>query len=390
MASRMSNIRGLATNSRSRAVLVIVGVILLFITVWGVLSLGKSSKNQVPGAANVPRPPMVQPIPGTSTDPQYRGTVEQANEAGAREAEATGRSHVPILPSSNKTPQASDPFGIPPPQSAPIIPVPPPATARPAPATLAPQVPRQPTQEESAAARGAYAKAERQVLGYLALWKPALGTQEFNYVGVENKAPAEAAAAPAAAGSTPAAAAGPLMVRAGTVIPALMITPLNSDSPGPVLADIVSGPLKGGRVIGNFQASEDQIVVRFQTLSMPGHGKSYRIDAFAVGTDMQAGLATDINHHYFKRFGLTAAAAFVRGYGQAIGRQNTTITTGPFGSTVAYGELSSSQVNKAALGEVGSSIGQQLTREANVRPTIKAEGQDGGALSIGLLFLSDF
>lgn len=456
--SAIQNTKVVMENPRSRMFFIVVVVVVIVLLVVGYMNWHKAPKADPTAGATAPRAPSVHTTPGISDSAPYQDLVHTANEGGAAAAHQNDVSgtgaHVPILNSNN----------VPPPPPVPSIS--PPANA---PGTTVVAPPSQPTMrtapppvarpQDTQARDAAYKKAEKQVLGYMALWTPKAGTTEFNYVG---KLPKDAegrdvsasqygpgqygsgqpyagqggyavagagpgVSVPGTSGSltvgNPAAisagggamgtdnganrsasvagasrsgntgttgSSGPVYVRAGTVVPALLLTPINSDAPGPVLAEITSGPFKGARLIGSFQATENQVVVAFRTLSMPGQPKSLRVDAFAVSADYHAGLSTDVNHHYLKRFGLTAAAAFVQGYGEAVSRQGSTTVVGPFGSTTSYGQLSPSQVNKAALGRVGEQLGSQLSQEASVRPTIKVEGQDGGSVPIGLLFMSDF
>lgn len=410
MASTRQNIQVALKNPRARVGIIICAIVVALMVAYAMFQI-RTPTPATGGAsgARLPPPPVTDPVPGRSNNADYTILVQQDNERKRQEAIKLGQGHVPTIvgnPESNYT----IPVGAvppPPPASFPA-PVTPPVTTQQPPARQDPPV-RQAAPQVSAAQRDAYKKAEKQVLGYMALWEPRAGMQEFAYVGEE----AEPASVPAggtqaapnnrpgvpsqgqvavsgASGQGTRADGSSLMVRAGTVVPSILVTPINSDAPGPVVADIVSGPLAGARVLGSYQANDQQLVVRFDKLSMPGHPQTYAIDAFAVGTDMSSGLATDVNNHYFRRFGLTAAAAFIQGYGRAVGRQNTTVTNGPFGSVVTQGELDSGQIKSAALGDVGTALGQQIAREANIKPTIRAEGQDGRGLPIGLLFMNDF
>ena len=64
---------------------------------------------------------------------------------------------------------------------------------------------------------------------------------------------------------------GDIYIKTGDILFAVLETSVNTDEPGPILATIVSGKLKGSKIIGSFTlpSNADQIVITFNTLSMP-------------------------------------------------------------------------------------------------------------------------
>ncbi len=145
------------------------------------------------------------------------------------------------------------------------------------------------------------------------------GPQEFQTFRVSESAfseppEAEAAAQAAAAGRQ---APGPAIIEAGTVNYGVLLTEANSLVPGPILASIASGPLRGGRAIGSFQATEDYLVISFDRIILDG--QEYDVDAVALDPDTTlAGVATSVDRKYFQRIILPAAAAFLAGTAEAI------------------------------------------------------------------------
>ena len=118
-----------------------------------------------------------------------------------------------------------------------------------------------------------------------------------------------------------------IMLNAGTIEYAQLLLEANTDAPGPVLAQIVTGPFNGGRAIGTFTNTDNYLVLNFHTLVKDSI--NYPINAVAVDpTTTLPGLVTEIDHRYFKRVILPAAARFVEGMGQAIADSgsNTTVT----------------------------------------------------------------
>ncbi|MCM2344219.1 MAG: type IV secretion protein DotG [Alphaproteobacteria bacterium] len=146
----------------------------------------------------------------------------------------------------------------------------------------------------------------------------------------------KAAAAAAAAGVGQAPLLLDILQPAGTIEYAQLITEANSDAPGPVLAQIMSGPLKGARLLGSFEVQERYLTLSFSTVVV--EGVSYSADAIALDpSSANPGIVTEIDQRYFSRIILPAAAAFVEGMGSAIAETGTTSVT-VTGETVAQEE----------------------------------------------------
>lgn len=182
---------------------------------------------------------------------------------------------------------------------------------------------------------------------------------------------------------------GASFIKAGTVIPAELITAINSDEPGPVMARVSTGPLKGASLIGEITHSNQAVVLRFSRITMEDQDRSFNINAFAVDTSTyRTFLASDVDNHYFLRYGLRLAAAFVEGYGDAIASSGATTTTSPFGSTTSVlGDYSHSQIMKMSAGKLGQQLGREIDASTNgIKPTVTVDG----GLPIGVLFVADF
>jgi len=189
--------------------------------------------------------------------------------------------------------------------------------------------------------------------------------------------------------NTNAAQAEPL-VKAGTILNAILETAVNSNEPSPVLAKIISGPLKGTRLIGSVQTVGEKVVLQFSVANIPAFSSSSRISAVAVNPETaRTALASDVDHHYFRRYGILLASSFLSGWAQAIQQNNETTTIGPFGNviTVPNGNLSSKDINRQALGNVGTEISQEVRQQnQNLKPTITVDS----GIAIGILTMEDF
>lgn len=172
---------------------------------------------------------------------------------------------------------------------------------------------------------------------------------------------------------------------AGTIEYAQLITEANSDAPGPVLAQVMSGPLRGSRILGSFQAQENYLVLTFKTVVI--EGVSYPVDAVALDpSSANPGIVTEIDQRYFKRVILPAAAAFVEGMGKAIAESGST-SVSVSGETVVQTEeeLDTRQELLKGVEEGASKVSEFLDKDASeTKPLIKVHA----GTAVGILFLS--
>ncbi len=172
---------------------------------------------------------------------------------------------------------------------------------------------------------------------------------------------------------------------AGTIEYAQLITEANSDAPGPVLAQIMSGPLRGSRILGSFKTEEEYLVLTFRTVVVDGI--SYPLDAVALDpSSANPGIVTEIDQRYFRRVILPAAAAFVEGMGRAIAESGST-NVSVSGETVVQSEekLDTRQELLKGVEEGASKVSEFLDNDASqIKPLIKVHA----GTAVGLLFLS--
>lgn len=117
-----------------------------------------------------------------------------------------------------------------------------------------------------------------------------------------------------------------ILLPAGTIEYAQLITEANTDVPGPILAEVVTGPFKGARLIGSFSETYNYLTLNFNTIVLDG--VDYSANAVAIDPDTTLpGVVTDINRRYFKRVVLPVAAEFISGFASAISESGTTTVT---------------------------------------------------------------
>lgn len=156
-----------------------------------------------------------------------------------------------------------------------------------------------------------------------------------------------------------------ILLPAGEILYGQLITEANSDIPGPVLAQIASGPFRGAKILGDFKVQSELITLNFNMLVYKG--ESLPISAVAVDPNTTLpGMATEVDHRYFKRIILPAAAAFVEGMSSAIaesGRTSVTVS----GETVVEQEDETDNDQEVASGieEAGKELGDILDEIAD-------------------------
>lgn len=156
-----------------------------------------------------------------------------------------------------------------------------------------------------------------------------------------------------------------IIIPAGTIEYGQLLIEANTDAPGPVMAQIVSGPLKGGRVIGAFQSTDYYLTLQFSTVVIDGI--NYPVQAVAIDPNTTLpGVITEIDERYFKRIILPMAAEFVTGFADAISESGTT-TIVISGDTVSQSESDKNSQQEVASGisEAGEALSDILNEEAD-------------------------
>lgn len=218
--------------------------------------------------------------------------------------------------------------------------------------------------------------------------------------GIETTKPATTTATgtPGAAGTTTTttttgqALTGPPIIKAGTILFAVLDTTVNSDYPdSPVMATIVDGKYKGAKLLGKLTTTKsvtgqmDRISLNFTLMNMDEWEKGKSVTAYAIDPDTaRTVLASDVDYHYMQRFGAMMATSFLQGYAQAITNEGTS-TTGIFGTSTSHPELSPTDKLAVALGQMGQTLGTATQNYINRPPTVVVDSGVG----LGILFMSD-
>ncbi len=185
------------------------------------------------------------------------------------------------------------------------------------------------------------------------------------------------------AGATPTMPEPKTIVPAGTVNYAQLLIEANSDVPGPVMVQILSGPLSGARAIGTFKVMYEQLVLTFNMAVYKG--KEYAINAIALDPSTTlGGMATDVDHRYLKRVLLPAAASFMSSFGSALTSAGSQTTA--TGDTVVVTEVKKGYKEAAfeGMASAGDTVANFLQDEASRTKTL-VRVQVGAPM--GLFFL---
>lgn len=177
-----------------------------------------------------------------------------------------------------------------------------------------------------------------------------------------------------------------VIATANTPYPAVLDSGVITEKPSRIFASVVQGALAGAKVSGTAQRVGEAVEIKFP--SMTHGGKTYQVNAIAIDQDtMRSAMEGDVDHKYFQRYALPILTALLRGYGEAMATQNSTVTTSALGSvTQAYGNVSDKQVIARAIGSGAQAASQQFTQDSGgTQPSVSIPS----GTPFGLVFLED-
>lgn len=409
-----------ARNPQQRNLFLALGVGALVVLGVGIYFAKGNSQSQQPAGANVATVPPVNAVPGTSTSPDYNKRVQESNDQQAQQALNQGTTFIPTVTGQNNMANTS-PLDLIDKQKE--------------------EAARKAKEAEEARAAEELARVQQEERDRLAQQPVVINIQptpqpvapapvvkkpkytnedyillsaiinaqrirsphsEFDYAGQtleENEPTANNTINNGGNGiqgtqvsnNIQQQAQGSMLpfAKAGTIFNAVLETAVNSDEPGPVLAKIVSGPMKGTRLIGSMQNVGERVVLQFSTASLPNMSTSTKISAVAVDPDTsRTALASDVDHHYFARYGILLASSFLSGWSNAIANQNSTTYVTDSGTIVRdQGQLDSKQINRQAFGQVGTELANSVRQNTqNIKPTVTVDA----GIAIGILLVDDF
>lgn len=333
------------------------------------------------------------------TSERYQDNLRQQNEDGARNAEDTDTSFIatpdePLRQIDEKPPAiAPNPNRPLPPANAPN------ELQQPRTVVIDRQQPvrqqAQPTPNQPAPPDYARINQLAQLMatqqqGLLGAWNAQ--PSAVTVVIEENLLPKEEAVTEATALN---GSAGPVftptlsepLIRAGDVVLASTIITNDSDTPGPVAAQIRKGPLKGSRLLGGFVANQNNthLIVQFNSAVLED-GTQIPIAAYAVDARQKSlAVRTDLDRRLFARYAPRVAAAFVSGVGEALSDPGTSLIDLGGVTGVARPAATIEQGLYKGLAEVGNDLANEFVQSAPKGPLISLRSRQ----IIGVLFTSN-
>ncbi|GFE66972.1 DotG/IcmE/VirB10 family protein [Litoreibacter roseus] len=181
--------------------------------------------------------------------------------------------------------------------------------------------------------------------------------------------------------------AGEIVARAGDVVLASTIITNDSDTPGPVVAEIRRGPLTGTRLVGGFQPNQNNtyLVVQFGTAVLPD-GTEIPVSAYAVDARQKSlAVRSDMDRRLIQRYAPRVAAAFVSGLGDALSDTGSTVVDLGGGVGISRPQATFEQGVYQGLAEVGNDLAGEFVRSAPQGPLISLRSRQ----IIGVLFTSN-
>jgi type IV secretion system protein VirB10 len=171
----------------------------------------------------------------------------------------------------------------------------------------------------------------------------------------------------------------PYEVRAGYVIPATLISGLNSEVQGQIIAQVAqnvydtpTGKHKliptGSRLVGTYdngiKYGQNRILIAWQRIVFPD-GKALDIGAMPGADEAgYAGLQDEVNHHYFRIFGSAVLMSVVTAGISSTQQQQSSGTYG--------GAPNANNVISAAMGQqLGQVTAQMIAKNLNIAPTLE-------------------
>jgi type IV secretion system protein VirB10 len=174
-------------------------------------------------------------------------------------------------------------------------------------------------------------------------------------------------------------APGPYALQAGTMIPAVLVTEINSDLPGEILAQVSRDVYdsrtqetllipKGSKLLGKYDnqiaVAQDRLLVAWTRVIFPD-GRSISLPGLATKDGAGAGgLRDQVDEHRGRVFGTAALLSLITA-GAQLSQPN-----GGYGAWGAY--PSAGQIAAGAAGQQFAEVAaQMLRRNMDVQPTIR-------------------
>ncbi len=176
----------------------------------------------------------------------------------------------------------------------------------------------------------------------------------------------------------------PLELKTGAVIPAVMVTGINSDLPGNIIAQVSQNVFdtatgrqllvpQGSKLFGVYDSrviyGQERVLVAWNRLIFPD-GSAVSLGAMP-GADMggNAGFRDEINNHYFKIFGSAVVMSLITG-GMAYTMDSLSGNSNGNGNSNQTPTLQD-EMGSALAAQLGQATVQLLQKNLNIKPTLE-------------------
>jgi len=158
----------------------------------------------------------------------------------------------------------------------------------------------------------------------------------------------------------------------------------SSDSGGPVVAEITSGPLAGDRIKGTAQKHKDRLTVTLNELTL-ADGRTVPANAVLMAPDSkETAVASSVDHHYIPRIVLPTLAAGIQGLGQALTFSGSSVASGPYGASQQFSNFNAGQIAEIAAGTGAGQFNQILQQQTPKQSTVNLAAD----VDVGIMFLA--
>lgn len=167
----------------------------------------------------------------------------------------------------------------------------------------------------------------------------------------------------------------PFELKRGSVIPATLMTGINSDLPGRIIAQVSQHVYdsatgrhvlipQGARLLGRYDANvsfgQERVLVIWSDIVLPD-GSTLEIDAMpGVDSTGSAGFADKVDHHYLRTFGSAVLLALIGAGTESFAPQDT-------GRNTSFGD----RAGRSVADSFGRLSEQTISKTLDVQPTIE-------------------
>lgn len=174
-----------------------------------------------------------------------------------------------------------------------------------------------------------------------------------------------------------------LSLHPGAIIPASLVTAINSEAPGPVIAQVIQGVYdsatgdrllipQGARLIGSYRSAtrygQQRVVITWSGLVMPD-GRQIVLDELAIDGAGSSGVTGEVENHWGDVFGAAALGTLINVAAAATEEQRTVSLT--YGGVGAVGDPAEEAAREGVQRAASAVSGRVVERGLSIPPTIR-------------------